>query len=190
MRFFIVFWIFSILAYALDGRGPELKKDPEPQIESNTPPPTAPTSVEEIRKAELWKAPIHPDFKITKVHEVKTDKPINSRGNKPLEFEQKYWMYGAVTKEQIEEKKGQYFVITWVNKGPAKNVEARLEYRQSKTKDIVRTLSLRYPAADGANRSQFSVLGKAFQEGGEIQSWRFTLWSGDELLAESKSFIW
>ncbi|MES2308360.1 MAG: hypothetical protein V4507_05820 [Verrucomicrobiota bacterium] len=192
MRFFIVFWMFSILAFAIEGRGLDQKKDPQPTIESSESSAPAATAAptEEIRKADLWKGPVNPDFKITKIHEVNTEKQLHAHGNAPLEFERKYWMYGAVTQEQIDARKGQYFVISWANKGAVRNVEARLEYRQSKTKDIVRTLSLHYPSAGGTNRSQFSVLGKAYQEGGEIQSWRFTLWSGDELLAETKSFIW
>lgn len=182
---------------------------PAPSV-STTPPPvepapvTAPTAppVEpepEIRKAEIPasteepfidKAPLNPLFKVTKVHEVRTDKPIHAKGNKALEYEEKYWMFGAVTEEQREAKKGQYFVISWVNKGEARPVEARLEYRQVNTRDVVRTLSIQHPVADGANRSQFSVVGQAFREGGPIASYRFTLWSGGELLAESKSFIW
>jgi len=183
MPFFILFLILSSWTFAVEGRGlvPQKEESPSPLSTNSAP---------EVRKAELMKAPVNPLFKVTKVHEVRTDLNSDSHGNKALEFEQKYWMFGAVTKEQIEERKGQIYLITWVNNGPVKNIEARLEYRQAKTKDVVRNFSIRYPMAKGSNRSQFSVLGKAFQEGGPIQSYRFTLWSGDELLAESKSFIW
>lgn len=199
MRLFIALLILSQAAFAIEGRGldPE-RSSTAPRAERVTPSTEAPQvesnassqKPEEIRKAEPSQAPINPLFKITKVHEVRTDKPVNSKGNKALEYEQKYWMFGAVTKEQQEEKKGQYFVISWVNKGAAQNIEARFEYRQINTRDVVRKLSVFHTGADGANRSQFSVVGKAFKDGGEVASYRITLWSGDELLAESKSFIW
>jgi len=183
MRFFIVLGMLTISAFAIEARGLT------PPAEGVAPSTSTPAT-QEIRKADLFKAPVNPDFKITKIHEVRTDSNTDSHGNKALEFEQKYWKFGAVTQEQLEEKKGQIYVITWINNGTEKNVEARLEYRQVKTKEVVRTFSIQYSNAKGAHRSQFSVLGKAFQDGGPIQSYRFTLWSGDRLLAESKSFIW
>ncbi len=183
MLFLILCLFLSPLAFAIEGRGLTPQKEGESSATSTEP-------TQEIRKAELKNPPLNPLFKVTKVHEVRTDGNTDSHGNKALEFEQKYWMFGAVTKEQIDERKGQIYVITWVNQGVERNIEARLEYRQVNTKDVTRVFSIRYPMAKGANRSQFSVLGKAFQDGGPIQSYRFTLWSGDELLAESKSFIW
>jgi hypothetical protein len=41
--------------------------------------------------------------------------------------------------------------------------------------------------------SQWSVLkldGDQYQNFGEVTAWRVTLWAGDELLSEQKSFLW
>jgi hypothetical protein len=36
----------------------------------------------------------------------------------------------------------------------------------------------------------FEVRGEAFRSGGSVSAWRVSLWNGDQLLAEKKSFLW
>lgn len=38
--------------------------------------------------------------------------------------------------------------------------------------------------------SALSLTGGAFRQAGEIIAWRVTLWNGEQLLAEQKSFLW
>ncbi len=184
---FLLFWIVGIsglMARELPRTEPAQKPTggTNPTIETQGGVP--------VQRAEAVKPPLNPNFKVTKVHEVRTTSGIKTAGNKSLEFEQKYWTYGAISAEEQRNARGQIYVISWVNTGAPTDVEARLEYRQVNTRDVVRTLTLAHPGAKGAVRSSFSIVGDAYEKGGPIQSWRFSLWRGEELLSESKSFIW
>lgn len=149
---------------------------------------------QEVRSAgetDFKKTPqIDPNIKITKVHEFQNTEKYNGDGHESLEFERAYWNYGAILADEVESRRGHYFVITWVNKGPAANFTTRFEYRQNKTRDVVRTLTMEHPNAKGASRSTFAVLGDAYRAYGPVTSWRFSVWQGDKLVGEEKSFIW
>lgn len=133
---------------------------------------------------------IDPNIKVTKIHEFRNDNKYNAGGNHALEFEQKYWEYGAITSEERLNRQGHYFVISWVNKGAPANFTTRFEYRQVKSKDVVRSMTLEHPNAKGASRSTFAVLGDAFVAYGPVVSWRFTVMQGDKVVGEEHSFIW
>jgi hypothetical protein len=129
-------------------------------------------------------------FKITKVHEVRNDESYKSGDNKALEFEQKYWNYGAVTEQQKKDRRGHYFVFSWAAQGTASDVTARFEYRQSKSKEKIRVLEVQYPTVNGSERASYSVVGDAYAMYGPVYSWRFTLLRGGQVVAEKKSFVW
>ncbi len=149
---------------------------------------------EEARPAvetDFKKAPsIDPNIKITKIHEFRNDEHYNPGGNPALEFEQLYWNHGAILGDEIESRRGHYFVISWANKGPAANFTTRFEYRQVKTKDVVRVLTMDHSNVKGASRSTFAVLGDAYRAYGPVVSWRFTVLQGGKVVGEEKSFIW
>ncbi len=134
------------------------------------------------------------DKKITvpKIHDVQNDGPYAgfSSGNHALQYEILYLNWGAVTDEQINARKGHYFTVTWDNHGPKADFIARFEYREVKSKEIVRTLTQPMPAVRGAVRSYFAVVGKAYLTYGPVVAWRFTVLKGDTVVAEAKSFIW
>jgi hypothetical protein len=129
-------------------------------------------------------------FRITKIHHVQNDETYRWGRNDALAFEKKYWDYGAVTKAEQATRRGHYYVISWVNGAAPRDVVATFEYRQLKSKDVVRSFELKYPAAGGANRSVFAVTGDAYQNYGPVTSWRFTLTSGGQIVAQETSFIW
>lgn len=129
-------------------------------------------------------------FKITKVYTWENGPKAVKEKNVALEFEKQYWTYGAVTEADEKAKEGHYYVISWKNSGPPADIVARFEYRQVKSKDIVRTLTLTYPAAKGGRRSEFQVIGDAYQMYGPVSSWKFSLLKADKVVAEEKSFIW
>jgi len=127
---------------------------------------------------------------VPKIHDVQNDGP-NSRGeNHALAYEIDYLNWGAVTNEQLLARRGHYFTITWKNGGPKSDFTARFEYREVKSKEIVRTLMQPAQAVSGATRSYFAVVDKAYQAYGPVVSWRFTILKGDTVVAEAKSFIW
>jgi hypothetical protein len=123
------------------------------------------------------------------IHDVQNDGSY-SGSNDALRYEITYLNWGAVTQEQLQARLGHYFTITWDNDGPKSDFTARFEYRETKSKEIVRTLTQNMPHVSGAVRSYFAVVDKAYLAYGPVVSWRFTILKGDTVVAEEKSFIW
>ena len=132
------------------------------------------------------------DKKITVplIHDVQNDGPNSGSGNHSLAFEIKYINWGAVTEEQLLARRGHYFTITWDNAGPKGDFTSRFEYRQVKSKEIVRTLTQKMSNISGSARSYFAVVDQAYMAYGPVYSWRFTVLRGDTVVAEAKSFVW
>jgi hypothetical protein len=124
------------------------------------------------------------------IHDVQNDGTVTNTGNHALQYEDTYLNWGAVTQEQLLARRGHYFTITWENDGPKADFTARFEYREVKSKEIVRTLTQKMPGVSGATRSYFAVVDQAYQAYGPVVSWRFTVLKGDTIVAEAKSFIW
>jgi hypothetical protein len=127
---------------------------------------------------------------VPKIHDVQNDGPVGNADNHALQYEITYLDWGAVTNEQLMARRGHYFTITWENDGPKDDFTARFEYREVKSKEIVRTLTQKMKGVEGATRSYFAVVDKAYQAYGPVVSWRFTILKGDTVVAEAKSFIW
>jgi hypothetical protein len=124
------------------------------------------------------------------IHDVQNDGGYGGGGNDALHFEIDYLNWGAITREQLLARRGHYFTITWANKGPKSDFLTRFEYREVKSKEIVRTLTENMPRVSGATRSYFAVVDKAYLAYGPVCSWRFTVLKGDTVVAEVKSFLW
>jgi hypothetical protein len=125
------------------------------------------------------------------IHDVQNDGPGGKQsGNHAMAYEITYLNWGAVTQEQLLARQGHYFTITWANDGPKSDFTTRFEYRQIKSKEIVRTLTEPPRQVSGAVRSYFAVVNKAYLAYGPIVSWRFTILRGDTIVGEAKSFIW
>jgi hypothetical protein len=124
------------------------------------------------------------------IHDVLNDGPNSNPDNHALQYEVTYLDWGAVTEEQLLARRGHYFTITWKNDGPKADFTARFEYREVKSKEIVRALTQKMPGVSGSTRSYFAVTDQAYQAYGPVVSWRFTVLKGDTIVAEAKSFIW
>ncbi len=124
------------------------------------------------------------------IHDVQNDGPQSRSENHAMAFEIDYLNWGAVTNAQLLARRGHYFTITWKNAGPKDDFTAVFEYREVKSKEIVRTLSQAAHGVSGATRSYFAVVDKAYEAYGPVVSWRFTVRKGDTVVAEAKSFIW
>jgi hypothetical protein len=127
---------------------------------------------------------------VPKIHDVQDDGPSSGGDNTAMRYEVTYLNWGAVTNAQFNARRGHYFTITWDNDGPKADFTARFEYREVKSKEVVRTLIQKMPAVDGAVRSYFAVVDQAYMAYGPVVSWRFTVLKGDTVVAEAKSFIW
>ena len=124
------------------------------------------------------------------IHDVQNDGTNSGGDNTVLKYEVTYLNWGAVTDEQLQARRGHYFTITWKNAGPKADFTTRFQYREVRSKEIVRTLEQKMPGVSGAARSYFAVVDKAYQAYGPVVSWRVTVLKGDTIVAEAKSFIW
>ena len=129
-------------------------------------------------------------IKISLIHDVDTGSAYKVGENHALAFEITYIRWGAVTLEQLQNREGHYFTISWANHGPREDFTAVFQYRQVKSKEIVRTLTQPMPHVKGTVRSYFGVVGRAYLAYGPVASWRLTIHRGDQVVAESQSYVW
>jgi len=129
-------------------------------------------------------------IQIPVVHDVQDDSSYKGGQNDSLLFEIKYLNWGAITGEQFKARQGQYFTITFVNDGPRSDFTTLFEYRQVKTKAVVRSLSQDRLHVHGAARAYFAVVNHAYLTYGPVSAWRFTVRHGNTVVAEAKSFLW
>ena len=118
------------------------------------------------------------------------------KGNKPpidntsMAFEPKYWDYGAVTAKEIQDRKGNIFVINWQNDGKPADFTVRLDYRQANTREKVMTKTQDYKNFDGYEKTILKVVGDDYLRGGLVNSWRISIVRDGKIVAQEKSFIW
>ena len=71
--------------------------------------------------------------------------------------------------------------------GPKSISLVKFEYRQVAKPNVIREQTY-VPRQDAVN--VFQVQGEEFRSGGSVSAWRVSLWDGDQLVAEKKSFLW
>ncbi len=189
MRLFLPFFVFALALCFRAGATAQEVPGTAPAVAA----PAEASGGEAAHPSSLNPPPpltLDPRVRVMKVHEVRNDETYNPRHNDALEFEKSYWSYGAITEEQKEAVRGQIYVISWRNEGPPDRFIARFEYRQTKTRDRIKVQTLDHPAVNGNVRSIFKVTGSEYRQDGPVESWRFTIWRGNKIVGEEKSFIW
>lgn len=87
---------------------------------------------------------------------------------------------------------GLAYNIEWKSKDAAAP-RLRVELRGTPQGDRPKELMLEKSVARGGGFGKWTAVtleGKDFAEFGKVTAWRATLWDGNELLAEQKSFLW
>lgn len=85
------------------------------------------------------------------------------------------------------------FDIQWKAKGAAKeSAVLRVELRGTAKGNLPNEMKLETTVAMGSwsHWAALKLDGEKYKSFGEITAWRVTLWTGDELLGEQKSFLW
>jgi len=82
------------------------------------------------------------------------------------------------------EKQREEFYVRWT---PRSVSLVKFEYRQLAKTDAVFEKTY---APHGDTAKVFQVRGEEFRSGGSVSAWRVSLWNGDQLVAERKSFLW
>jgi hypothetical protein len=99
--------------------------------------------------------------------------------------------YQARLRSNPEQRSGMQFQVQWKARTTAK-LKMRLETRGTK-KGETTTAVVEAPVRHlgGFNKwTALTLTGDAYNSLGDLNSWRVTLWDGDTLLAEQKSFLW
>lgn len=101
--------------------------------------------------------------------------------------------YQAYLRRHPQECSALRFDVHWKAKPPkTPSLKLRLELRTA-SGDSARPLVLEQPVEAKGRFSRWSSLaleGEAFKNAGGVIAWRATLWQGEDLLAEVKSFLW
>ena len=124
------------------------------------------------------------------VHDVQNDGSYVTGNNDALDAERRYLNWGAITGTQLRARQGHYFTVTVKNTGPKGDYIAEFEYRQVKSKDIVRNLIQKLPAFSGTTRAYFAVVNMAYLAYGPVSAWRLTIRKNNTIVAQTKSFVW
>ena len=124
------------------------------------------------------------------LHDVENNPFAPAVGDDALRYELTYLNWGANSSSQLKARQGHYFTVTVVNRGPRADLNVLFQYRQSVSREVVRSLSSVLPQAHGATRAYFAVVNKAFATYGAISSWRISVFRGDTVVAQLRSFIW
>lgn len=111
-------------------------------------------------------------------------------GNQSMVFERSYWNWGAITPEDFAVRQGEIYIFNWKNGGKPRDLVARFEYRQTRTREAVWSQVDVARQAHGTVRSVFMVTGDDHAQHGRIYAWRFSVLDGNRILAQAKSFIW
>ncbi len=91
-------------------------------------------------------------------------------------------------------RSGIRYYTQWKVKPPVFGlVKLRLELRGAARGDLPRQKTLEQSITPGGRFSHWTTIelaGTDYREFGEVTAWRMTLWEGDQLLGEQKSFLW
>jgi hypothetical protein len=101
--------------------------------------------------------------------------------------------YQAKLRQQPELCSGVRFDIHWrVRSVKGGGFKLKVEMRGNARGDLplLKTLEQEVKGGVSARWTGIKFGGDEFKQFGEITAWRVTLWDGDELLGEQKSFLW
>lgn len=127
---------------------------------------------------------------LNKIFTFWNDRKQKQTGNPMLNFEKKYWDYGAILQKDIQDKQGNIFVINWQNDGAPGDFTVRLDYRQANTRERVMTKTREYKNFGGYEKTVIQVVGDDYLRGGVVNSWRISIVRDGKIVAQEKSFIW
>ncbi len=109
--------------------------------------------------------------------------------NPMIRFERRRLDFGAINSDEVRQREGHYFTFFW-KAGRAADVTVRLEYRQERLGTYVQAKEIRYGAAKGAMKTEFSVVGDEYHQDGQVTAWRAVVIEGGRVVALNQSFLW
>lgn len=102
--------------------------------------------------------------------------------------------YQAELRKHPEKRSGVRFDVQWRGRSAIKNEAAtlRVELRGTAKGDLPTETTLETPVriTGTGHWAKLTLDGEAYKKFGEITAWRVTLWAGDQMIGEQKSFLW
>jgi hypothetical protein len=101
--------------------------------------------------------------------------------------------YQAYLRVHPKLRSGMRFDVQWKARGLAAPLKLRVELIGTARGDLPARLVLEYDVKAGGWFSHWTSLpltGEEYRKLGNLTGWRATLWQGDRLLGEQKSFLW
>jgi hypothetical protein len=102
--------------------------------------------------------------------------------------------YQAYLRKHPEKRSGMRFDVEWkTHGGTFEPIRLRVELRGVAKGDLPANIVLEVPVKPGGWFNHWTCLkltGEEYVRIGEITAWRATLWEGNQLLGEQKSFLW
>lgn len=99
--------------------------------------------------------------------------------------------YQAHLRKHPEEISALRFDVNWSAAGKPANLRLRVEARGGKAAAQPKLLEAPVkPSWSGSAWSAVTLDKDAYQQLGSVVAWRVTLWDGETMLAEQKSFLW
>src|SRR2546426_5926419 len=99
--------------------------------------------------------------------------------------------YQVYLRRHPAERGGLRFQVQWKS-ATLRQVTLRMELRGNKAKQGT-SLTLEEPIEHRGLFNSWSTItlrGEPYEKFGELSAWRATLWKGDQMLSEQKSFLW
>jgi len=102
--------------------------------------------------------------------------------------------YQAFLRLHPDSRSGIRFDIQWKSKSPVwEPLKLRIEVRGTTHGEAPKPLILEAPVKPSGWFSKWesiTITGDQYKELGDVTAWRATLWEGDRILDEQKSFLW
>jgi len=102
--------------------------------------------------------------------------------------------YQAYLRQHADQQSGVRFAIQWkVRGGVYAPLKLRVEMRGTARGDLPSHTVLETEVQPGGwfnHWTSLQLTGEEYRKFGETTAWRATLWEGDQLLSEQKSFLW
>jgi hypothetical protein len=100
--------------------------------------------------------------------------------------------YQAFLRRNPGKRSGLRFAVQWKAQA-SEHLKLRVEMRGVTQSDLPRETTIDQPVQQHHWFSHWAYLAlrdDAYKNFGEVTAWRVTLWDGDQLLSEQKSFLW
>jgi hypothetical protein len=101
--------------------------------------------------------------------------------------------YQARLRQHLKEVSGVRFDVQWkATKAPDSQLKVRVEARgvSADGSPRLKTFAAQVTAGTFSRWTKFTLAGDDYKQFGSVVAWRATLWNGDHLLGEQKSFLW